>query len=320
MSKFILILFVLVLSACSKNEPNCTSVHNDSWKSYYDPIKGTLNLHRGLNPCEVQVIGEPLNGYVAVGSDQAYSVRMITDGWFSTPFVTKTSVNGLRIENDRMVFSSEDQEITMGFNGDLIGTTKNYAKRCTFGSFYCAEDGVYIDFIHYPAQYPRDATRSNGLVYVADTFGHRVAIYDEKSATLVDSFEFYFPNSVQIVGRKMIVAAEHQNQIIEVDLDTRARKSLFGCNLGVYGNANATVLDVVTAQKDLRRDDGRSVCEGVLYSPNHATLYDDGTLLIADTDNHRVLVVKNGKIKTEIRNLNNPTRAVFWRANKEIAK
>lgn len=320
------ILFVLALAllsvGCSSVKQTCDKVSNDSWKSFYSPT-GTVGIHKSVNPCSIEVVGEPLDGYVVVGSDQANSVRLIRDGWDAMMLVGDGGVNGLHVKNDMVRFTLSGSLYEMTIDGFVFSSTPFNAGRCVKEGLVCRDDGVYFESsdVRMPAKYPRDATRANGLVYVADTFGHRVAVFSSKGR-LVDSFEVFFPNSVQVVGRKLIVAAEHQNQILEIDLDTRERRILFGCDLDVYADPNLTVEQVRAFESSgaAWRADRRGICEGRLYSPNHATLYDDGTLLIADTDNHRVLVVRDGEIKTEIRNLNNPTRAAFWRAGKNESR
>lgn len=317
MKSLLMILTALMLTACGQHESECTET---DWRSYYNPNRGTLNLHYNVNSCDPEIVGEPLDGLIAVGSDVANSLRIVGHG---TNVIHKfeSTVNGLHTDGDILRFSHKFNTIEMDGSWNQSANATG-AARCATKDFVCAEDGVLLSSgVLLPAQYPRDAAQAHGLTYVADTFGHQVVAYDD-NGTRIESFDVYYPNSVQIVGRKMIVAAEHANQILEIDLDTKRRKIIFGCDLDIYSDADATALSVIRREQSgaLTREDGRSICEGRLYSPNMATLHTDGTLLIADTDNHRVLIVRDGVIKTEIRNLNNPTRATFWRSGKRVAK
>ncbi len=308
------ILAALALAACQKLPGPCVTVTDDSWQSYYNPRLGTLNIRNGFNACNIEVTGEPLSGVLAVGSDQANSVRFVGNGWDKFFMVSGQSVNAVRSEGSNKVrFTHAGASLVFNTNGDLLANEHTGAARCSYKDLVCKDNGVYLyNMKRFNAIYPRDAARYNGKIVVADTFGHLIRVYDESTGALLKAIDSYYPNSVQLVdgGKNAIVTEEHANRVVKVDLATGEKEILYGCGIGIYSDTTATARDFALNEHKYERADGKTQCAGRLYSPNYAKLYEDGSLLIADTDNHRVIVVKGGVVVTEIKNLNNATSAV----------
>ena len=146
--------------------------------------------------------------------------------------------------------------------------------------------------------YPRGIDVGASGVYVADTFGNRVIRLDPDSLELRAQAGAYFPNSVNLMGERLLVVEEHLNVISEFRADTFERLGLrVGCTAHPFG-------------VNLPGDESARICAGgfgavELYSPNDADEA-DGFLYIADTDNHRVVEVLKGHVIAQLNGFNNP--------------
>lgn len=316
----IIILFIfsmtgLFLMSCAPKKEACQNLDESSWQSYYDPSQGTVNLNYDVNPCGVKVIGEPLNGRLFVGSNIARSLREVTNQGTKTLMQNGKSFEDLYIENNILNFVNAGFKYKYNLETNSVESKIiTRAAACEHNGAVCKDNGIEVDHLYLiPAQYPRAVKRETGFIYVADTFGHKVIVFEEASRSVIKEYEIYYPNSIQILGRELIVTAEHQNAVYNINLTTETKSIIFGCGLDVYADPNATVAQIQAREQsgDLRLESGHSVCRGLLYSPNDAYLMKNGDLLIADTDNHRVIIVRNGQVVTEVTGLNNPSRAVM---------
>jgi hypothetical protein len=274
------------------------------------------NLNYKINPCNVQVVGEPLEGTLFVGSDVAFSLRAVTNSGVKTIMSNDNSFNDLVLEENVLHFLNDGFEYEYDTNEEkIIAREWKNAERCAKNGLVCKDEGIYVNNEYLiPALFPRDAIRLDGIIYIADTFSHRVTLFDEKLRMITKTIEIYYPNSLQISGKNLIVTSEHQNAIYSINLDKMVKKIIYGCGIEIYVDPNATVKRIQEHESSgfLRTDDGHSICKNKLYSPNHATVLENGDLLVCDTDDHRVLILDpSGNIKSEITNLNNPTRAVY---------
>lgn len=312
---------VVDISAAVPQSSECDMV-DYGYQSFYNPtFRKTFNLHYNVNPCDVKVKGEPLPGPLYIASDLAGSLRRVDkNGTVSTLVYNGYSVNDLELQGSTLHYASMGSTFTMDINTESI-IEQNYVKAgmCAKHGLICTDKGVLVagginnSFI-VEAQYPRDAQRFGSRIYVADTFGHQVIVYDEVEHKVINTIEVYYPNSIQVLNTNtIIVTAEHANSVLQIDLTTNTKTILYGCNEGLYTNAEATVDQIIAYElSGAGTLNERSICLNKLYSPNHATMLSNGDLLIADTDNHRVIVVRNGQVVTEVVGLNNPTRAVLY--------
>lgn len=148
------------------------------------------------------------------------------------------------------------------------------------------------------ASYPRGIDIAGSDIYVADTFGHRVIRMDYNSLDLLGEAPSYYPNSVQIVRDRLIVAEEHRNIVANFQLRTLARLEPFaGC-------------PTYALEAELLNIPRGSICDGKnniveLYSPNDAFSIDE-YVYIADTDNHRVIALYGGQVIGQVIGFNNP--------------
>lgn len=153
------------------------------------------------------------------------------------------------------------------------------------------------------AVYPRGMDVDEDNVYIADTFGNRVLRLDRISFILKDEVPSYFPNSVQVKGENLIVTEEHSNVVSEFTSNPLKRKKvLVGCPVNLLQNKMKN-----GAGKNIKQDIECDRIKNVekLYSPNDARLI-DGDLYIADTDNHRIIQIANGKVVAKLIEFNDP--------------
>lgn len=173
------------------------------------------------------------------------------------------------------------------------------------------------------ASNPRGAYYYAGWMFIADTFGHRVYAVDVASGGMRNSTDVYYPNSIEpIASDKVLVCAEHENRVFEWDYyPTDVRTMLMSAPVVPYNDISKTKADIVSLESGTGVSPGytppKSACAKeyagamTLYSPNSARITSQG-LLIADTDNHRVILVRNGAVVTEITGFNNPVTAVIF--------
>lgn len=169
---------------------------------------------------------------------------------------------------------------------------------------------------------PRHATYVLGWLFVCDTFNHEVYGVTLGGAKR-DSIAVYFPNHIQMLDPATgLITAEHENRIlrwqyyptVDVSIDVSAPVAPF--NDPAKGKADIEAGEGATLDPNSPLDPKKSLCAveasgpDTLYSPNSARLYGDD-LLVADTDNHRVIVIRDGQIVTEVTGFNDPVTAVL---------
>jgi hypothetical protein len=210
-----------------------------------------------------------------------------------------SSVFDLRVYKDHVTFVIDGTYVTLSVaNGDVISTSKiGDLSRCYHDGVQCLGDKVIVleSLQEVPSTNPRDAIIVNDIIYVADTFGHKVFAYKLSDQKYLWSVDSYYPNSIEFLDgakRELVVAEEHANRVAAFDVRTGNRRLIYGCDRGPYFDATSTVEEIQAFEvlKEARKPDTRGICEGSrnLYSPNHVTFTGDG-YLVSDTDNHRVL-------------------------------
>jgi hypothetical protein len=162
-------------------------------------------------------------------------------------------------------------------------------------------------------KYPRDFDIDENYVYVANTLSHKIHEYKRKDNKLTTTTDSFYPNSVRILGdRHVLVAEEHLNSIALFDFINRTRVVRHACS-----SVELTKGDIKTMREIANRpinNGTHSPCRltkdefhrSDVFSPNDA-LYLRNNLYIADTDNHRVVVVNgNTGAHTSIYPFNSP--------------
>jgi hypothetical protein len=167
---------------------------------------------------------------------------------------------------------------------------------------------------------PRGAYYARGCLFVADTFGHRVYAVDTKSGEVIRNLPVYFPNTIEPAGNGVRICAEHENRVYVWQYEMPSPNNLtmeMSAPVSPYKDIQKGVEEIVRLEGGTADKNGLSKCaiEHVpggftLYSPNSATMTSKG-LLVADTDNHRVILVRDNKIVTEVTGFNNPVNAVM---------
>lgn len=121
---------------------------------------------------------------------------------------------------------------------------------------------------------------------------------DRELLELQDEVGSYFPNSVQIVGDRLLVAEEHLNHVSEFLFSPLVHlKSLAGCAVRSPRDVFPFVHRAMLCDK--------SISYVKFYSPNDAISV-DGRVYVADTDNHRVVELFSGKVVAQLVGFNSP--------------
>jgi hypothetical protein len=272
----------------------------EAWRKDFAPrYPRSLDVFEGL-------------AFMGIGSSlQAFNPRT---GHFhrniSVP-AAAAEIRGLRITRagDGTVY------VAIGFNMSGAGSARLYRM-----------DNLSLTHIFtspYIAQYPRCAEWCLGWLFVCDTFGHRVYGVDVASGGMRDSVEVYFPNYIEMLSPETgLITAEHENRIIEWTYHPSVSVQL-------AATAPVTPFDdvlndktIIEAQEAGTFDPNsaftppKSLCAveasgtNTLYSPNSARKLLNGDLLIADTDNHRVVVWSGGAVVAEATGFNSPVTAI----------
>lgn len=168
------------------------------------------------------------------------------------------------------------------------------------------------------SNYPRSADILGNKVAVADTFGHRVYVKD-LDQNIIAEFDEYYPNKVQFLNEnEILVTGEHRNRVYIYNIQTQQKTDLYSCKQEYFDDYDMSLDDFLSIEKtgvmkgDPSSDRSKGSCAKeynngeTLYSPNFAEVNSEGVLIIADTDNHRVLFIENGSISAEITNFDNP--------------
>ena len=172
--------------------------------------------------------------------------------------------------------------------------------------------------------FPRSVAKKGELIVVADTLGHRVVGWNLSTHKIEFEIPTYFPNDVEFVGESSIlIAEEHSNRVFIYDFRSNDRILLIACKL--FQDFTVSIDSLISLEKKGvflaspgNPKNSKSVCavefsgRSTLYSPNGATRNCDGSYLVSDTDNGRVVhLSRDGKIIRELLNLNNPQSAII---------
>lgn len=218
-------------------------------------------------------------------------------------------VNGIKITKSGGVVY-----VTVCFDTNAVQNVKVYAwANFTLTLFFTNP---------HSAGYPRCAYFFAGWLFIADTFGHRVYAVDKASGGMRNSTAVYYPNYIEPVAADVVrVCAEHENRVFLWDYyPTDSRTMELCAPVAPYNDLTKTKADIIALESATGVSPGytppKSACaqeyagEMTLYSPNSATMTPYG-LLVADTDNHRVILVRDGAVVAQISGFNNPVTAVM---------
>ena len=209
---------------------------------------------------------------------------------------------------ERMALESPEYILAIKVRGDSIVLTHDID-----GDHALAEYAVQAERLRLQRtfasrlQYPRGLDLRDGELFVADTFGHRLLRLDAASWPVRSETASYVPNSIQALGDHVLVAEEHLNRIGEFLRSMSRLPASLACRT-VRG---VNTLDEAEAVANRPGPDGESICRAAtvesedLFSPNDAREL-DGSVYIADSDNHRVVVFRQGHFWSALTGFNSP--------------
>lgn len=172
---------------------------------------------------------------------------------------------------------------------------------------------------------PRDALFVNGVMYIADTHAHRVVSL-HKTTEKINFTSVYFPNTIDHLksdsSTNLIVAAEHENRVFSLDLNTGKKQLLMYCphppfNDPILDGDRIARLQSSTVAPGTGDSPPKSLCATersglwTLYSPNSARVHND-RIIITDTDNHMVKVIDGKRMLALVAGIPNPVNALLF--------
>lgn len=169
---------------------------------------------------------------------------------------------------------------------------------------------------------PRHAIMTEMGLIVANTFGHVVELIDPITTKVLASTWAYYPNSVQrLDSGRVLICSEHANQVLTWQPETGRREIVFSAPISPFDDPSLSLAEIIEAEASTGDDEAgfspspskaavRSSGAATLYSPNSARLY-GSDLFVADTDNHRVVLIRGGSVVTEVAGFNNPVTALL---------
>jgi hypothetical protein len=212
---------------------------------------------------------------------------------------------------DVMTVESPEPVTALKISGDAWFIAQDTEEAGALGRYRVDPQGRLQLVQRFPQQfrYARGIDIKDGIIYVADTFGHRVVALREDTQKVVAKASSFFPNSVQVQGDRVLVAEEHLNAVTPFMLPDLQRQP---AELGCRSMRGAQNLPEMHRLAEAAAPDGSSVCasaEGAadddLYSPNDAVTV-DGFTYVTDGDNHRVIAFRNGQWWGALEGFNSP--------------
>lgn len=261
-------------------------------------LRWQLNFSRKNRPKDLNTH----EGYFTIVQSGHVSLRNLADG---REFATiEPDIGAGKLRSYRRL--ADDRELLIYESGDDRQIVEVRA----------SGNGV---FQYAGAREPRAAALRNNTLVVADTFLHRISVLDIESGKSLGQFPAYFPNDVSWVEDEILVTEEHANRVYLLDWRSGHRKWVFGCKRQEFGDLDSDIAALTPKRaRAWTRQDSKSICaansplEATLYSPNCAIRNPDGSYLVCDTDNHRVVhVTQAGTVLRVIDGLNNPVKTAL---------
>lgn len=169
-----------------------------------------------------------------------------------------------------------------------------------------------LTFSSLSVSFARSASLSGGNLAIADTFGDRTIVQSVIDGKIVMNRSTYFPNDVAWRGDFLYVVEEHHDRIIAVNIITGKAFVVLAPPITGYWDPNIVLGSAprYTCNSGSPQRLGASdTCSGMmtLYAPNGIKLAKDG-MWVADTDNSRVIFVKDGMVSSALVGFNNPVK------------
>lgn len=337
MKSILLILLSLIYLSCSNKENSKSSLRvprvdwNDARFSYYVPGQGTMNsdvIGIPENPAEsFKYHDHPITYLYTFGGQSGLLTKIDPEGkvlWETFLGVSVSSGKFLHISINELRIKIGPGEFTLNpYTGKIqshIPHTEfpNTALRNEFGRLEGSEEAKFFfkdgSKTSETFTWPRSFGYKEEYLAIADTFGHRVVIYKDKK--MIKSIEVYFPNTAFFgKGNRVLISAEHSNQVLEYNIDTNTLAVLLGCKQDPIYQRIHSLNDIskTEATGKLTHNSGLGVCameiagKNTIYSLNSVRESSSETYLVSDTDNHRVLEFSNtGQLLRETRMIHQP--------------
>ncbi|WP_236234238.1 hypothetical protein [Pseudomonas tohonis] len=298
----------------------------DATQSFYVPGDGTSNIVYAANHIPLVFWGEPFEADIIVASDIGTNIsRYSKEGALVWRVVTyPRTVRAIDIQGGYVVAFAQNDKLTIDIASGLVRKEESgqelylFNKKIKGTQLVGLNDAgvgtIYINGkkLPYQTQWARDAIINRGKLYVSDTFGHRVMIFNLKKLKLLGQKNFYYPNDLLVMNGRVLVVEEHGNRVVDVE----SGRIEFACPLWVYMQRQKSIMEMEGLVLKYNGPNGEGRCarefmgQNTLYSANGA-VSTANTLIVADTDNHRVIAVKDGAVVTELLNINNPVRVML---------
>ncbi|BBT18338.1 hypothetical protein WP8S17C03_43870 [Metapseudomonas otitidis] len=322
-----LLAILFLISSLARSEPRLTNTppdyQRDKTQSFYEPGSGTHNVTYAANHLPIKFWGKDLPADLIVASDIGTNIsRFSRKGVLSWRVNTyPKTVRSIDIEGDNIVAHADTDKLVINAKtGEIIKTEKNQKiylfNKISSGLRISGVDDsgkgmikIGEKILSLTTKWARDAIVTNNRVYISDTFGHRVIILDRKTLKIISTRAAYFPNDLFLIDGNVILVEEHANRLINVDTG----EIIFACPIWIYMQNKSPIENI---EKNIEKYNstekiGRCAREfmgpNTLYSANSA-IYTENTIIVADTDNHRIISIIDGNVVTELQNVNNPVR------------
>ena len=307
----------------------------------YIPGRGTSVGYYGSKP-GLNVAGTLDHDILIAQNEGRRLTRLSKSGSVLWTIETPGAVRGMEVVGNTIFLAARVRLLAVDLaTGDILWTRRVESKIAGFGVsgrdlFFLTVDHKYrfrslpLDTGQHPETRIRDVDMlgdlhfarhlafGHGLIVIADTFNHRVLVLDEDGETRA-AIETYFPNYIEILGPdRILIAEEHANRILDWNPVDDSRNVLVACPHPLFQSVEATPADIVAQEAETLAPSlfsRRSICddrvnEMAIYSPNGFDYVSADTLYVADTDNHRVVLVdpETKSIRATISGANNPIR------------
>lgn len=332
------------VSALAASVPPAAPVVGPSQLSYYSPkLQLTVNVHMGPPAQELSIVGPPLPAPIVVASDVGTNVTCLSrEGqrlWSVDTYPYDPKGVGCRAGLVYFPFKNEVR-VHRAADGKLVKSIP-FEKRLYM--LHVRDDLLIVGYEHVDvvevyrlsagdepptkifacpikSEHARFADVLAGKLYVADTFGRRVFAVDMESGEMDFELPMYYPCDVKAVDRDtLLIAEEHGNRIVKYKISEGRSTIVYSCPLELYANL-AYDPQAIEKHEALSTWAAGGEFPGIgccservagpdtLYSPNGVTPYGDNGCFIADTDNHRVVYLHNGRMTTRVYGFNNPVK------------
>lgn len=172
-----------------------------------------------------------------------------------------------------------------------------------------------LQFVSTGLSYARAGVIQGDVIAFADTFGLRVVLQSLLNGAILADIPAYFPNDISWRGDFLYVVEEHHDRIFAWNTLSAQKfvvmappnPRLWDPNIAVPSEETGTCGNDPYGPRSLSAD----ICSGdfTLYAPNGLALRKDG-MLVADTDDSRVVYVKDGKVVSVLVGLTNPVKII----------